>query len=108
MGDEGSELVLTMTETAIDAVDSLVASTPASTGIRISHGIGADGKPGLTLALVEEPEPSDQVVEVEGEHASVFLEQEAAAVLHDKVLDAAVQEGQVGFAIAEQGSPPAQ
>jgi len=96
--------MLMLTETAVEALDTIVesASTPDGAGVRISRQISADGQPGLALALVEEPDPTDQVVETEGEHVPVFVEQAAVEALDDKVLDAQVQEGQVGFVVAQQ------
>ena len=96
--------MLTLTQTAVETLDSIVESAPVSdaAGVRISRQLSADGQPGLRLALVEEPDPTDQVIEIEGEHVPVFVEQGAVPALDDKVLDAQVQEGQVGFVVASQ------
>ena len=51
---------------------------------------------------VEEPDPTDQIVETDGDHVSVFVEQGAVPALDDKVLDAREREGQVGFVLANQ------
>lgn len=96
--------MLTLTETAVEALDAVVESAPVSdaAGVRISRQVGADAQPGLAITLVEVPEPSDQVVETGDQHVPLFVEQEAAAELDDKVLDAQVQDGQVGFLVASQ------
>jgi Fe-S cluster assembly iron-binding protein IscA len=55
----------------------------------------------LTLTLAEEPAQGDQVVDSAG--ARIFLDSEAAQLLDDKALDAAVNpQGGVQFAVAEQ------
>jgi Fe-S cluster assembly iron-binding protein IscA len=96
--------VLTITEDAVQALDSIVESAPvpADAGVRISRQVGTDGQAGLGISLVEEPEPTDQVLDIEGEHVPVFIEAEALPALDDKVLDARVQDGQVGFVVAQQ------
>jgi Fe-S cluster assembly iron-binding protein IscA len=96
--------MLAITQTAVDAIDAIVASAPVSdtAGVRISEQVSEDGQPGLAIALVEQPQPSDQVLEPDGEHTPVFIDEGAAETLDDKVLDAQVQNGQVGFVIAEQ------
>ena len=96
--------MLTITQTAAEAVDSIVASAPGpdTAGLRISQTTGEDGQPAFALALVAEPEPTDHVLDGQGEHASVFIESHAADLLDDKVLDARVMDNQVGFVIAER------
>ena len=96
--------MLMVTQNAANAIDAVVASAPVSdnAGLRISQQDSGQGAPEFALALVEEPQPTDQVLELEGEHAALFLEPEAAAALDDKVLDAQVQDGQVGFVLGEQ------
>ena len=96
--------MLTITQTAAEAVDSIVASAPGpeTAGLRISQSAGEDGQPVFALALVAEPDPNDHVLDGQGEHASVFIESDAADFLDDKVLDARVMDNQVGFVIAEQ------
>ena len=96
--------MLTITQTAAEAVDSIVASAPGpdTAGLRISQHAGEDGQPMFALALVAEPEPTDHVLDGQGAHASVFIESQTADLLDDKVLDARVMDNQVGFVIAEQ------
>ena len=96
--------MLMLTQTAAEALDTIVEAAPVSeaAGVRISQQVTPEGQPGLTLSLVEEPDPSDQVVETDGEHVPVFVEQTAAPALEDKVLDARVEGDQVGFVVATQ------
>lgn len=96
--------MLTITQTAAEAIDTIVASAPDvpdTAGLRIAQGVGPDGRDALALSLVGAPEPDDQVIEAQ--NASVFLESETATLLDDKVLDARVEGGQVGFVLTEQG-----
>lgn len=95
--------MLTITQTAAEALDTIVASTPEApdtAGLRIAQGLGSDGQAGLTLSLTETPEPTDAVVE--GEGVPVFVAAEVAPALEDKILDAQVEGDQVGFMLAEQ------
>ena len=94
--------MLTLTENACDVVKTITAQSTQTdgAGLRISP---QDADPSaLTVAPAEAPETSDKVVEKSG--ARVFVEENAAAVLDDKVLDAQVdQTGSVQFALAVQG-----
>jgi iron-sulfur cluster assembly protein len=95
--------VLTITQTAAEALDTIVASTPDASdtsGLRISQETTGDGQARLTLALAQAPEPSDQVVE--GDSVSVFVDSDVAPLLDDKVLDAQVSGDEVGFTLTEQ------
>lgn len=96
--------MLTITEDAVEALDTIVESAPVSddAGVRISRQMDDNGQAGLGISLVEQPEPTDQVLEIEGDHVPVFVEADAAPALEDKVLDARVQDGQVGFVVAQQ------
>lgn len=99
--------MLAITETAAQAINSVVAANalPSGSGVRISAS-SPDG--GLELSVTSQPAADDTVVQDAG--ANVFLEPAAAAVLDDKVLDAqqVVEDGseQVRFAIAPQDSEP--
>ena len=91
--------MLTLTDNAKTEIRNLVnhPEVPDQGGVRIaSNSEGA-----LTLAVASGPVEGDQVVEEAG--ARVFLEQDAGALLDDKLLDAAVDpEGNLQFAIGEQ------
>ncbi|MCW3066356.1 MAG: HesB/YadR/YfhF [Solirubrobacterales bacterium] len=95
--------MLTVTRTAAEVLDSIVASTPEpdSVGVRISRIAGSDGEPALKLAAVESPDPEDEIMDRGAEHASLFIEPAASAMLDGKVLDARVEGQQVAFMLAD-------
>src|SRR5581483_11375368 len=70
--DSRGVAMLTLTQTAVGAIEALVGDAPLAEGIRISTAAQADGSTGLALALAEAPAVSDQVIE-DGD-ARVFLE----------------------------------
>ena len=91
--------MLTLTETASTVVKTIVSQTgdADTAGVRIQGGESSD----FVLGVAASPEQSDAVVEADG--ARVFLDQTAAQVLDDKVLDANVgTDGGVQFAIGQQ------
>lgn len=92
--------MLTMTDNAVFVIREIAAQqqAPESAGLRIA----ADQTAGsLTLTLADQPDTGDQVVDSSG--ARVFLDPDAAAMLQDKALDAAVDDdGGVRFGIASQ------
>jgi Fe-S cluster assembly iron-binding protein IscA len=93
--------MLTMTENAVLVIRDLTAQeeVPAGAGLRIASDLAAGS---LNLSLAENPAQGDQVVDADG--ARVFLDPQAAQILDDKALDAAVDEqGAVQFGFAEQG-----
>ena len=99
--------MLTITHEAAEAIDAVVHSAPDTSdgsGLRIARGVTPDGQEGLQLSVADGPAPDDAVVSAEG--TPVFVESEAAAMLDDKVLDARMDEGQVGFLLREQGAEP--
>jgi len=93
--------VLSLTENACDVVKTITAQSTQTdgAGLRISP---QDSDPSaLTVAPAEAPQTGDKVVERAG--ARVFVEENAAEVLDDKVLDAQVdQSGGVQFALEVQ------
>ncbi|MFB9314658.1 Fe-S cluster assembly protein HesB [Nocardioides plantarum] len=92
--------MLTLTENASTIVRDITAQPEhtETAGLRIA----ADGDPSsFTIAPVTGAEPADLVVEQAG--ATVFLDEGAAEVLDDKILDAAIDDqGRVEFALAHQ------
>lgn len=92
--------MLTMTDTAAEAVKTIVARIPdaADGGVRISD----DGETtGFALTIAPAPEATDTVVDTDG--ARVFLDTTAAAALDGQVLDAQfTQDGRVSFELAPQ------
>lgn len=92
--------MLTLTQTAAEAVEELVARVPLAEdgGVRIRD---TGGPAGFELSVVPTPDPQDTVV-VEG-GARVYLDHTAAAALDDRVLDAELSnDGAVRFALGTQ------
>jgi Fe-S cluster assembly iron-binding protein IscA len=88
-----------MTDNAADVVQKIVEQTVADeqAGLRISES----GEESLALVPAAASEPGDEVVEAKG--ARVFLDEGAATLLADKILDAKVEpDGSVEFAIGVQ------
>ena len=92
--------MLTMTQTAAEAVKQIVARVPQveDGGVRIRD---AGNDTGFELSVAGDPQPLDTVVVTDG--ARVFLDQTAATALDDRVLDAELAEdGSVRFALGVQ------
>jgi len=92
--------MLTLTQTAAEAVEELVARVPLAEdgGVRIRDTGSSEG---FEMSVVPVPDPTDTVV-VEG-RARVFLDDVAAAALDDRVLDAELAgDGAVRFALGKQ------
>ena len=94
--------MLTLTPTAADAVRRLVDDAPTDTaeGLRIAPGEASPAGTSLALSIVDGPEVDDQEISDGG--ARVYLEQEVAMFMDDKVLDAEVEETGVRFSIRDQ------
>jgi iron-sulfur cluster assembly protein len=93
--------MLTLTDSASSVVKTITARTPDSTdaGLRISAD--RPGAADFAVVVAPAPEPNDTVVESSG--AKVYLEENAAVALDDKVLDAQISEdGSVQFAIGSR------
>ena len=94
--------MLTLTENASTIVKDITTQPGLAdtAGLRISSEEAA-AEPTFAVSAAEAPEPGDQTVEQDG--ATVYLDQSAAVMLDDKVLDAAVDpEGKVEFALGVQ------
>ncbi len=96
----GRRAMLTLTENASTIVRDITTQPglPESAGLRIT----SDGdQSSFAISAAEQPEPADQVVEQAG--ATLYLDEDAAVMLDDKILDAAVDDtGKVEFALAHQ------
>lgn len=92
--------MLTLTENASTIVKDIAdQGGPETAGLRISSDNSPE--PAFAVNAAAEAEPGDQVVEQDG--ATIYLDENAAVQLEDKVLDAAVdQQGGVQFALAQQ------
>jgi Fe-S cluster assembly iron-binding protein IscA len=97
--------MLTVTPTAAEAIRQLVDNSEASdsAGMRIAAGEPTEDGTPLQLAIVDGPEPGDEVVE--GDEATVFLEPQVAQYLDDTVLDARVRDDKVEFALRDGRGP---
>jgi len=93
--------MLAITEDAATAIDSIVASSglPQGAGLRITQELntqsGQGGRTDLRLSVVECAEEGDEVLE----DVRIFLEPQAAALLHNRLLDADVEGDQVHFSL---------
>jgi len=93
--------MLTLTQTAAEAVKEIVSRVPAvqDGGVRIRD---TGGTGGFELSVAPDPQPADTIVVTDG--ARVFLDETAAIALEDRVLDAELfEDGAVRFALATQG-----
>ena len=73
------------------------SNIPTSYGVRLSGRRSPTGNVGLEITFVEEPAPSDTVVEQHG--TAVFIAEEVAGSLSEIALD-------VSPAVADDGSAP--
>jgi iron-sulfur cluster assembly protein len=94
--------MLTLTPSAEEAVRRIVASAPVDDdtgGLRISPGEPTpDGVP-LEITIVDVPLQGDQ--DAGAPDAHVYVDPAAAEVLDDKLLDAQLENDQVGFALLD-------
>ena len=97
--------MLVLTESAAEVVKALIATpqAPEGAGLRIASSAADPANPGgLQVTAAPGPGANDQIIEADGAH--VYLEQQAAVFLEDKVLDAEVDsEGTPHFSLAIQG-----
>jgi len=96
--------VLTITDTAAEAIRGIVAAPelPDGAGLRIATQPSA-GAATLEVSVAEQPAETDQVVTEAG--ARVFVEADAVPLLDDKLLDAQIEGTRVGFMLSEQDEP---
>jgi iron-sulfur cluster assembly protein len=94
--------VLTISPAASEAIKGLIAASdlPENAGVRISSHPQAPGS--FELSIVPEAGEADKIVEEQG--ATVFLDEEVAGLLDDKILDAQTEGEQIAFAIVRGGS----
>ncbi len=103
--------MLALTEEATMTIEEILAEPgiPEGSGVRIATALPAAAPAGnsaaateLQVGLAPSPDANDEVIEERG--ARVFVEDTAAMLLDDKVLDAERSGEQVRFSIANQGS----
>jgi iron-sulfur cluster assembly protein len=94
--------MLTLTENA-SAIVNEITTQPGlaeTAGLRITSDDSPE--PAFAVSAAQQAEPGDLVVELGG--ATIYLDESAAQLLDDKVLDAAVDPaGKIEFALALQG-----
>ena len=88
--------MLTITSDAAEALRAVLGAKEG--GVRISTGTSLNGNgPNLTLEVVPEPEPDDEVLDADG--ASLYLDPVAVDALDGKVLDAEREADAVRFSV---------
>jgi Fe-S cluster assembly iron-binding protein IscA len=101
--------MLTVTDAAASAVDTLLESSePADgAGLRFQRGVDASGNTAIGVTVVSEPEPCDRAVPAGS--GSLYLPPEVGDLLDDQILDAETRAGGVAFTIRSQNpiAPPA-
>jgi iron-sulfur cluster assembly protein len=92
--------MLAISSQASEAIRGILASPDIPEGaiVRIT---AADE--GLNLALVDGPQPDDQLVAHEG--AAVAIEAATVALLDDKLLDAEMHDEEMTFSLTDQADP---
>jgi iron-sulfur cluster assembly protein len=93
--------MLTMTDTAADAVRRISAGSglEPDPGLRITAGAPTPEGTPLELSLAPEAQPSDQTVDNDGAH--LYVDEAVAPALDDKVLDAQIDGDQIHFALRD-------
>jgi Fe-S cluster assembly iron-binding protein IscA len=98
--------MLAVTEAAAEAITALTAQGGIDDqgGLRFAMRTETESQAALALTVASAPIEGDQVVKAET-GANVFLEEQAADYLSDKVLDVQQDgEGQLNFAVLERAS----
>jgi hypothetical protein len=90
--------MLTVTASATEAIRRLVDNTPdlEDGALRIA-AVGAEQPDALSLTLVEDAQPGDEVLD-----GGVCLDPVAAEALEDKILDATLAEDEVTFVVRDE------
>lgn len=95
--------VLMLTPTAIEVVRNITSTqgSPEAAGLRIAAAPDAPPDGPLQISVAAAPAENDQVLS--GEGSRIFLDQQAAEYLDDKVLDAGIDsDGRATFTLAHQ------
>ncbi|MCF6377969.1 Fe-S cluster assembly protein HesB [Nocardioides KLBMP 9356] len=90
--------MLALTENVTEIVNQLTDEVPGIAGIRVATE--PDGQ-SLSVSPAEQASPGDQVLEQDG--ATVYVDEAAAVILDEMVLDGGVDaEGNIEFAVGQQ------
>jgi iron-sulfur cluster assembly protein len=92
--------MLAISSEASEAIRGIVAAPTLPDGAMLR--IDSQPDTGLQIGVVVEPAPGDEVLESDG--VELAIEPATAALLEDKRLDAAIEEGEVTFTISDQAS----
>ena len=96
--------MISLTPAAADVIRDLMETSqvPDTGGLRmhVSDPSANSSQASLAVSLVEEPPLGDEVLDESGVH--VFLTPQAADLVGDKQLDAAIDDGKVRFMLHEQ------
>jgi iron-sulfur cluster assembly protein len=94
--------MLTITDTAAEAIKGIVASpqVPEGAALSIAARPASPAEGAFEVSVAAVPAEEDEVVEQSG--AQVFLEPHATEALDDQVLYARIEGGKVRFAVGEQ------
>jgi iron-sulfur cluster assembly protein len=98
--------VLAITPNAAEAINGIVAASelPEGAGLRITSETeeieSGEARTDLRISLAEQPDEGDQVPE----GTQVFIEQETASLLDDKLLDADISGDEIQFSLRDQAS----
>ena len=99
--------MLALTDNASLAIEGILSSEaiPDGAGVRIASASGDDGGSveQLQVTIVGSPADTDQVIDAGC--GRVFVDEEVAPLLDDKLLDADVVEDEIHFVLGSQGTP---
>ncbi len=91
--------MLTITEAAKQMIDRLVAeSGPPRAGLRVTH---RDDVAALTMGLADGPDQDDEVLDLTGPHAPVYLDRDVLPRVDRAVLDVKAEPGSAAFFLRE-------
>jgi iron-sulfur cluster assembly protein len=98
-------IVLALTEDATEAIEGLSTApgVPDGAGVRITPAASAvSTAEDLLVVMAREPADTDEVLEEPAGRLRVFIADEVAEFLDDKLLDAELVEDRVLFSLEEQ------
>ena len=97
--------MLAMTDDAAEAIEGVLTApgVPDGAGVRITPATSTvSTAEDLRVVMAREPEDTDEVLEEPAARVRVFIADEVAEFLDDKLLDAQLVEDRVRFSLQEQ------